>query len=93
MQPAPSHRSPAKIKPSLDNCEAVIIQVTLPDALTFVVVWRDRPRHVRPLKRGKRIRDLRPGGSGDVSRDNVRRASAERLSLQVVAAPSIVAVN
>lgn len=63
MQPVPSHSTPVDAKPSLDDCEAVIIQFAPPEALTHIVVWRDRPRYVRPLERGKRIRDLRLGNA------------------------------
>jgi hypothetical protein len=61
MQSAPSHSTPADHKPSLDDCEAVIIQFAPPEVLTYIVVWRNRPRYVRPVERGKRIRDLQSG--------------------------------
>ena len=53
-----SHSTPADTTTSLDNCEAVIVGL---GPLSYVVVWRHRPKHLRPVERGKRIRDLRPG--------------------------------
>ncbi len=38
---------------TLDNCEAVIIWLA---PLRSVIVWRDGPKHVRPVERGKAFR-------------------------------------
>ena len=53
-----THSTPADRDISLEDCEAVCVWFS---PLNCAIVWRDRPKHVRPVERGKRIRDLQPG--------------------------------
>ena len=53
-----THSTPADRDISLDNCEAVCVWF---GKLNCAIVWKDRPKYVRPVDREKRIRDLRPG--------------------------------
>lgn len=43
---------------TLETCETVCMWF---GKLNDTIVWRDRPKYVRPVERGKRIRDFRPG--------------------------------
>ncbi len=48
---------------NLDNCHAIqfYIEPEGDGAASSLIVWRDGPKHTRPLDKSKRLRDLRPG--------------------------------
>ncbi len=48
---------------TLENCHALQfrLQSRGGEASRSIIVWRDRPKHVRPVDPRKRLRDMRPG--------------------------------
>ncbi len=48
---------------NLDNCHAIqfYLEPEGDAAASSLIVWRDGPKHTRPLDMSKRLRDLRPG--------------------------------
>ena len=48
---------------NLDNCHAIqfYLEPEGDAAASTLIVWRDGPKHTRPLDKSKRLRDLRPG--------------------------------
>ena len=48
---------------NLDNCHAIqfYLEPEGDAAASSLIVWRDGPKHTRPLDKSKRLRDLRPG--------------------------------
>ena len=48
---------------TLDNCHAIQLHFDPQGDATAssLIVWRDGPKHTRPLDENKRLRDLRPG--------------------------------
>ncbi len=48
---------------TFDNCHAIQFYLEPEgDAVaSSFIVWRDGPKHTRPLDKSKRLRDLRPG--------------------------------
>ena len=53
-----THTTPADRDIALADCEAVTVWFS---PLSCCIVWRDGPKHLRPVERGKRIRELQPG--------------------------------
>ncbi|MCA9268491.1 MAG: hypothetical protein KDA41_08465 [Planctomycetales bacterium] len=60
--PANDDAESAPCEPRLENCQAIMVGLTWRSARRFVLVRRDRPSAIAPL-RGDcvRVRDLRPG--------------------------------
>ena len=48
---------------TFDNCHAIqfYLEPEGDAAASSLIVWRDGPKHTRPLDMSKRLRDLRPG--------------------------------
>ncbi len=48
---------------TFDNCHAIqfYLEPEGDAAASSLIVWRDGPKHTRPLDKSKRLHDLRPG--------------------------------
>ena len=65
---------------TLDNCHAIqfYFEPEGDAAASSLIVWRDGPKHTRPLDKSKRLRDMRPG---DVLFFNGRTLTIRQLEI------------